>query len=447
MVTLDHLTALLMVSAVRRPVSAEKRSRRGDRVTHLLQGLALIAASILVALFISEASLRLAGISYPSFYTADRYCGSALRPGASGWWRKEGLSYVHINSDGLRDREHSIRKPANTVRIAVLGDSFAEAFQVPMQNAFWAEMERRLAACKPLSGKKVEAISFGVCGYGTAQELEMLRHRAWKYSPDMVLLAVTTANDIRNNSRQLEQDEMRPYFVVRDGRLILDDSFLSSTKYRLHLSYSWRILEKLIPYSRVIQSLNEAKNVWAAKRWAARMRFARPRSSPQGYDGPELGLDEAVFKRPTDPAWRDAWDVTDRLLLAMHHEVVAGGAKFLVVTLTTGEQTNPDPRIRTQFMKSLGVSDLFYPDLRIKALGEQDHFEVLNLGQPFQTYAEQHRVYLHGFPNLGLGTGHWNLEGHRLAGEMIADKLCRMFEPPRELSKPPWADHSATTVR
>ena len=35
-------------------------------------------------------------------------------------------AYVRINDDGLRDRAHTKEKPANTFRIAVLGDSYAE---------------------------------------------------------------------------------------------------------------------------------------------------------------------------------------------------------------------------------------------------------------------------------------------------------------------------------
>ena len=36
----------------------------------------------------------------------------------------------------------------------------------------------------------------GVSGYGTTQELVTLREKVWRYSPDMVLLAVTTNNDV-----------------------------------------------------------------------------------------------------------------------------------------------------------------------------------------------------------------------------------------------------------
>ena len=75
-------------------------------------------------------------------------------------------------------------------------------------------------------------------------------------------------------------------------------------------------------------------------------------------------------------------------------------------------------------MQRVGLVDLFYPDRRIKALGLREGFSVLNLAEDFQLYAEQHKVFLHGFePNPG--GGHWNKEGHRLAGKTIAERLCR----------------------
>src|SRR5581483_7943889 len=117
---------------------------------------ALILAAVVLAFVIAEEALRIAGISYPnfsSFWTRDPYCGVVLLPGASGWWTKEGRAFVVINSDGMRDREHTIAKPPNTFRIAVLGDSYAEALQVSVQEAFWAVMQRELAACPFLAGR------------------------------------------------------------------------------------------------------------------------------------------------------------------------------------------------------------------------------------------------------------------------------------------------------
>ncbi len=70
-------------------------------------------------------------------------------------------------------------------------------------------------------------------------------------------------------------------------------------------------------------------------------------------------------------------------------------------------------------MERLKVEYPFYPDLRIKALGEREGISALNLGQPFQAYVERNQIYLHGFDS-----GHWNPDGHRLAVDLIAEKIC-----------------------
>jgi hypothetical protein len=83
------------------------------------------------------------------------------------------------------------------------------------------------------------------------------------------------------------------------------------------------------------------------------------------------------------------------------------------------------------FAERLGVPDLFHPDWRIRDFGQRTHINVLTLAPLFQSYAEQHHVFLHGFANSGIGTGHWNREGHRLAGELIAQKVCADLSTPR----------------
>src|SRR3982751_4147655 len=184
----------------------------------------LVLAGLFIGLILVEVGLRIIGYSFPIFYTTDQDRGVALRAGVEGWYRREGKNYVRINSDGLRDVEHEKVKPPNTLRIAVIGDSYAEAFQVPLENAFWAVMGRALEQCGRFAGKQIEVINFGVSGYGTAQELITLRSKVWDYSPDLVILAVCTGNDITDNSRAFKKTEI-PYFVYRDGEhLVLDNS-------------------------------------------------------------------------------------------------------------------------------------------------------------------------------------------------------------------------------
>lgn len=140
------------------------------RPRNLKKKLLLVSFGLLFGLFMTEIFLRVVGYSFPLFYTTDYYCGFALQPGVEGHYQKEGESYVRINSDGLRDREHAKAKPADTVRIAVLGDSLSEAMHLPAELAFWSLLERKLQECNAFPGKQVEVINFGVSGYGTAQE-------------------------------------------------------------------------------------------------------------------------------------------------------------------------------------------------------------------------------------------------------------------------------------
>ena len=45
-------------------------------------------------------------------------------------------------------------------------------------------------------------------------------------------------------------------------------------------------------------------------------------------------------------------------------------------------------------------------------------------------YAEEHRVFLHGFDKAAPGWGHWNTAGHRLAAHTIGAAVCA--ELPRQ---------------
>lgn len=156
---------------------------------------------------------------------------------------------------------------------------------------------------------------------------------------------------------------------------------------------------------------------------AAEKTDAEVSASP--WDGyAEAGLDATIYVEPRDRVWKEAWDVTKGLIVLMRDEVRENGADFLVVTLSNSPQVHPDPAVRRAFARRLEVPHLFYPDFRIRDLGKRTSFAVLNLAPLFQSHAESHQVFLHGFENSGVGRGHWNKAGHHLAGRLIAQTLC-----------------------
>ena len=408
---------------------------------------AVVLASVAFGLLIFEVFLRAVGYTYPVFYQPDEVRGYSLRPGAAGWYRKEGAAFVRINSDGLRDREHPKPKTPGTLRVAVVGDSYAEAFQVEQDKAFWSVLERRLGECPALAGRRVEVINFGVSGYGTAQELLTLREKVWDYSPDVVLLAVTTNNDVLDNSRALKLTDEIPYFVLEGDRLVPDNSFRDTPSFRLHDSAFNRLGRWLRDRLRFVQAIHEAHGALKSKLAAWRERRAAgqakqdggssggsgagdsangARAQPAGQEGAptdEPGAANVIYREPSDEVWREAWRVTEKLLATMNAEVRQHGARFYVATLSNGIQVYPDASARAAFARRLGVEDLFYAERRFRAVGEREGFPVFNLAPGLQSYADEHKVFLHGFAP-DLGNGHWNEEGHRVAGEMLARWLC-----------------------
>lgn len=405
----------------------------GARGKKLFPKLLLLLFGIIAGALIAEVALRVLGYSYPEFYQLDYSRGYTLRPGMEGWYRKEGDSYVRINSDGLRDREHSKNKPLDTIRIAVLGDSYPEALQVTQEQAFWAVMEKQLQDCGSFGGKKVEVLNFGVSGYGTAQELITLRKQVWQYSPNIVLLAVTTNNDISDNSLALKKTGEVPYFVYRDGALVLDDSFRTSRAFRLRQSFLNRFGRWLKDHSRVVQALNEGHHGLKILlgSWRDRLKKSPP---PPAQTQPaagiprteEPGIDNQIYLEPINQAWSDAWNVTAGIVKAMAAEVKNHGASFVVVTLSNPPQVFPNEDFRREFLKRIGAGDIFYPDNRIKALSEQAVIPVINLAPDLQKYADQRNAFLHGV-GANIGNGHWNALGHRVAGELLAGKLCEQM--------------------
>lgn len=400
--------------------------------------LLLVWIGILLGALISEIVLRVIGYSTPEFYTVDETRGYSLAPNVKGLYRKEGRTYVEINSDALRDIEHSVQKPGNTLRIAVIGDSYSEALQVDLNEIWWRIMQDKLNSCSFFDDNKVEVINFGVSGYGTAQEYITLKEKVWKYSPDIVILAVTTNNDITDNYRPFKKTEI-PYFVFKDNELVLNDSFKSSAKFRFDNSTAGRAGVWIKNNLRIIQAIQDAQTA-LKYRWTEWTKNPEPpptenktadakpveAQKPQPQAG-DVGIDNLIYREPRDDQWNEAWKVTEGLILKISEEVRAHEAKFVVVTLSNGAQVLPDAQARASHLSYLGGESIFYPDDRIKKFAEVNSIRTITLAPALQAYAERNNIFLHGFEK-NLGFGHWNQNGHRIAGVILGETFCRGFE-------------------
>jgi hypothetical protein len=386
--------------------------------------LGIIVGSLWVGIVIGEIALRIAGIADPpppdpeletlTYTVKDQYRGWAPKPNAVTVWTGEGIaSEIRMNSAGFRDRERSINKPENGFRVAVLGDSFIEALHVPQEQTATAVMERQLADCPALKNRSVEVMNFGVQGYGTAQALMTLRHHAWQFSPDLVILGFYPGNDIRNNYRPLEHDHLRPYFVLDNGHWKVDYSFRTLDPKRRD-DYGFSQVDYLprewVQRSRILQLIRQVE--------------MNAKHQPYLEDYQEINI--GYYREPVDHHWQAAWQVTEALMLLMRDEVTAKNADFMVVAMSDSYQVHPDPKYRQQFMADNQILNLFYPDQRIATVLEREEIPVLRLAEPMVTIAEQRGECLHGFENALPCQGHWNILGNQIAGELMAAAVCQL---------------------
>jgi hypothetical protein len=96
-------------------------------------------------------------------------------------------NYAQINSFGMRDEEFDIDSIRDLYKIAVVGDSHTYATRVKSTTeTFPSQLEKYLN--QNIGQRIVKVLNFGVPGYNTAQELELLKTKVLMFEPRMIIL-------------------------------------------------------------------------------------------------------------------------------------------------------------------------------------------------------------------------------------------------------------------
>lgn len=375
----------------------------------------LAAVGIGMALLALEGGVRLLHLVPDRFWEPDALLGAKLVPGARGWWTQEEHEFVvpvQINSRGLRDVEHAVAKPAGTERILLLGDSFVEALHVPLEKSVGRLLEADLN--RAAAPRRVEVVSAGVSGYGTAAEVLFFESALRNYRPDVVVLMFYPGNDVKNNSPTLE-DTLVPVYDA-DGKL------LKIQGERKTAARGWRALlarSKAYRFARQLLLTRQPGLAERLMKWGLLSRQA-VRTAPQREGMP---VDYGVYATTPSPEWDDAWRRTEANLDRLSRAVSAVGARFVVAVLSSREQVYPQaweeilaahPGMRQRSW------DHDAPQTRVAAWAAAHTVPCLLLAPKFREEARKSAALLH-YRN----DGHWTPEGHRLAATVIEQFLNR----------------------
>jgi len=120
------------------------------------------------------------------------------------------LADFKTNSRGLRDKEYSLEKPANTFRVAVIGGSFTVPAGVEIDEAFHSILEDRFNKENP--DFNYEFINFGVSGYRINNKIATLEHKALKYNPDLILFILDGSQFTEDEEKEFKPKSQKNQF-------------------------------------------------------------------------------------------------------------------------------------------------------------------------------------------------------------------------------------------
>ncbi len=149
---------------------------------------ALIFGSMLIVVLLCELVL-FRFILIPSDVPENVYIDGLVRlqPGSDGVWRvgDDVAGHYRINAQGWNSghTSYDVKAPDGVTRIAIIGDSFVEALQVP----FDASLAERLEVA---GNGRLQVYRFGISGAPLSHYLQMARYVAQTYHPDMIVLVL-----------------------------------------------------------------------------------------------------------------------------------------------------------------------------------------------------------------------------------------------------------------
>jgi GDSL-like Lipase/Acylhydrolase family len=202
----------------------ERRGRAGlSRLRSLAADLGLSLATLILFFALCELVVfRFVWLA--SDVPANAFVEDCVRyaPDQQGVWRvrNEIAAPYRINGQGWNSGIGDYRKARRpgVERIAVVGDSYIEALQVPYNRSVGEDLAADFAAD---DGGRVEAYRFAISGAPMSQYLQMIEHAVAPYRPDWVVVLIVH-NDF-DESYKFKQGRYTSSFLklrVKDGRVL-----------------------------------------------------------------------------------------------------------------------------------------------------------------------------------------------------------------------------------
>jgi hypothetical protein len=304
------------------------------------------------------------------------------------------------NSLGFNDKNYGFSKPKNSFRIVVLGDSYVEALQVPLQKSFHKLLEKSLNETK-IPHTTFEVISMGASGNGARKNYEALRTIGIKFKPDLVLMEFLAGNDVRDDSVALQVLSRRQREKLKQAspRFYLPEIYESGSG-----------LPNLLKHSKFYVFLSQC---------FLNIRFDYRRDSLPLRD--QIPVDYFVRAANYDAYWVQGWKTTLESIQKANDLAHSQKSEFVLVSFDESFMLSAQGRVHfiTQSVAMKKYSwDMDHPRRIIAKFCSENHIQTLDLLPGFTEDFGKRKISLHY-----VSDGHWNQNGHALAAALILHYL------------------------
>lgn len=373
----------------------------GARTFHLQLASLLVGA--VLSLGVAELALRIAGVApreyvpgtiwhtyaYPQPGSTTRYVGYLP------YLVKEFEETVRINSRGWRDREFAYPKPPGVVRIVVVGDSYVEGKEVPLEHTIHKRLEALLNRELGRPGRRFEVIGLARGGISTEMEYRVIRERALRYAPDVVVLAFFAGNDVRDNAPALE---------ARFSRWLEQVYMAQLAPARIRCTDALAVSARSLLVNVVTGAVCDF--------YVAHLDWFRDGLSERELVSP--GID--VYRPDAyDADWREGWRASEQWIVRSRDATEAADAAFLLLLVHSAQLAGARGGGEAAGREGL---DLDAPFRILAEICERNRIECLDLKPVFDRFERDtgERYYWRY-------DAHWNEAGHRVAAQALFERL------------------------
>lgn len=343
----------------------------------------------------------------PEFGKPDKDIGYAFIPGASGIWTTENRARIKINDYGLRD-DNSIttENPDDEYRVALLGDSVVEAFQVDHADTFDALSENQL--------ENVTVINLAMSGSGPMRQLLRLEHYGLQFSPDMAFLMIDALDF---SGPELITDTEFPAYKMNEK-----DEMVRSYSYRDRFSqrhmdtiygktYIW-----LLQNSQIIRALNEYRKTGFSHILGVPKLFATQTAPPTENQLACVNANlDSNYKFWVDHRPLLNWKATEQWMDDLEAISIDNNLDiFVSLYIPLAEKDCNDLEIKREAI--LQAINKEFKKHRIELI---DWNKELSNVMGLDGWDTQDIHNLRGF-GINLGNGHLNYNGHKMFAETLS---------------------------